>query len=191
MRGGVEEEVLYLNFGDSIAWGRLENEENFPDYNYEKDSYSGLFASYLGTERVSYARRGMQTTDILYMIDDEFRSEVDSKAITPDTWHWYEYPPYDGTSLDQIKTDIAAADYISLCVGVCDYLSYPGDVHTQALEKLPDEEAAKARLEELLAEGRKDEEIYEAFMALMKISSEKIVSSAWLLRAFIACTQPS
>ena len=167
-----ESEPLYVNLGDSIAWGRIENEEQY-EYNYDLDSYSGLFASYLGTTRTSYARRGMQTTDVLYMIDEDFRNGIDGGRITADCWWHDEYPPFDTVPLEQVNADIAKADYISLCIGVCDYISYPGDVKTtregQLEEQLGNSDEALARLKELLAQDLISEEVYAAFKTLLNI----------------------
>ena len=168
-----EDEVLYVNFGDSIAWGRIENEENFPEYDWENDSYSGLFAAKLGTERVSYARRGMQTTDVLYMIDGAYQAAVDNGIINPDSWHQREYPPYDGTSLDEVRSTTAAADYISLCIGICDYISYPGDVKSAAMEEVPDTDELSAQIKEYFGNGTIDKEAFELLSEILNANGEK------------------
>ena len=164
---------LFVNLGDSIAWGRIENEDQHPEYNWENNSYSGLFASYLGTTRTSYARRGMQTTDILYMIDEEFCEGVNNGSIVADSWWQPEYPPFDGVPLEEVRTNVANADYISLCIGVCDYISYPEDVESRRLEEIGDIDAASARLKELLDAGKIDTEVFNAFNKLLSMRSEK------------------
>ena len=165
----VEEEKLCVNLGDSIAWGRVENETGLPEDYFDIYSFSALFADRLGAKRVSYARRGMQTTDILYMIDDAFRKGIDNGTIKADSWHQDEYPPYDDTPLNKVMSDITNADYISLCVGVCDYMTYPGDVRTTNEEQLGDPDAALAKLKELLAGDMFSAEVYEAFRNLLDI----------------------
>lgn len=164
---------LYVNLGDSIAWGRIENESQYPDYNWERHSYSGLFASYLGTTRTSYARRGMQTTDVLYMIDEEFCEGVNNGSIVADSWWQPEYPPFDGVPLAEVRSNVADADYISLCIGVCDYISYPQDVEARRLEEIGDIDAATARLQELLKAGKIDGSVFNAFKTLFDMYSQK------------------
>jgi len=168
-----EEEILYVNFGDSIAWGKIENKENFPEYDAEKDSYSGLFAGYLGTDRTNYARRGMQTTDVLYMIDDQFHDDVDKGVLHPDSWHTGEYPPYDGTSLEVIKENTRKAQYITLCVGVCDYVSYPDEIKQQRQEEIGNADEARERLNELADNGKLDRETFELLFEVLKNDSDK------------------
>lgn len=164
---------LYVNLGDSIAWGRIENEDQYPEYNWDENSYSGLFASYLGTTRTSYARRGMQTTDVLYMIDEEFYEGVNNGSIVADSWWQPEYPPFDGVSLEEVRTNVANADYISLCIGVCDYISYPRDVESKRLEEIGDIDATIAHLKELLDAGKIDTEVFKAFTSLLRMYSGK------------------
>ena len=169
----ADEKVLYVNYGDSIAKGSIEADD--PDYDRDKDSFSALFGKYLDAERVNYARSGMQTTDILYMIDDQFREDVDNGVIVTDSWHWEEYPPNDNVPLDQIKKNTALADYITLCVGVCDYISYPGEVKSVAMEDIPDTEELSAALDEYLNSGKLEKEAYLLLSELLEIYKEKAV----------------
>lgn len=164
--------VKVVNLGDSVACGYIENSGDHPEYNMDNSSYSALFAESLGTQRINYARKGMQTTDILYMIDDEFHDAVDSGMLHPDTWHQYVYPPYDGTPLEQVKRDIAEADYISMCVGACDFLSYPSEKRTQAAAAAGDRDEAKALLQEYLDAGKLDLETFAAFENLLEVDFE-------------------
>lgn len=168
--------IKVVNLGDSVACGYIENSGDYPDYDRDQDSYSALFAQSLGTERINYSRKGMQTTDVLYMIDDAFHDAVDSGKIQPDTWHQYDYPPYDGTPLEQVKSDIAAADYMTLCIGACDFLSYPREKQSVASEKAGNREEAKALLREYLADGKLDARTFAAFENLMEIDINKALT---------------
>lgn len=168
--------VKVVNLGDSVACGHIENASDYPEYNMNYHSYSALFAESLGTQRVNYARPGMQSTDVLYMIDDEYRAAVDSGKLKPDTWHGYVYPPFDGTPLEQVKNDIAAADYITLCVGACDFLSYPQEKQNAASEAAGNREEAKALLQTYLTDGKMDLETVKAFENLLEIDVKKALT---------------
>jgi len=166
---------LYVSLGDSIARGSVE--EDTEQYNYVTDCYAGLFADYLRADLVNYAGLGMQTIDVLYMIDDEFRGLVDSGLITMDSWHPEYYPPYNGIALDTVMNDIRNADYISLCIGGGDVVAYPGELKSRALEKIADEDEAKAKLQELLDNGSIGKETLDAFNTLMQIYPEKTIAT--------------
>lgn len=171
-KSGIKK-TLCVNFGDSIADGIIENAADFPKYDRSKHSYSALFAQYLGTTRVSYARRGMQTTDVLYMLDKDYQADVDKRLVTPDSWHQREYPPYDGTSLKTVRSTTAKADYITLCVGVCDYFSYPNDVCTGALSETADPDEITKKLNEYRDAGIIDTGTLAALAELLETYGER------------------
>ena len=172
----------YVNFGDSISLGNIENDNNYPDYNREKDGWSPQLAKKLNAEWINYARRGMQTTDILYMIDPVFQEQVDSGVLKPDSWHTNEYPPYDETSLETVRSDLKDADYVSLCIGSCDIISYPGELRTQAMERIPDKEALKAELIGYLDAKKLDQETYYTLAKLITAySAEAYITVKYIL----------
>lgn len=172
---GIKSAPLYVSFGDSVAWGRLENEELYPEFDRDRDCYSGLLAAYLGADRVSYARRGMQTTDILYMIDNDFQEAVDSGILSPDSWWQAEYPPFDGITLEEVRENTRSADYITLCVGPCDVLTYPDAVRDYNERALEDTSGAKAALESYFLNGKMDLQAYNALMQIIKVGSQKAI----------------
>lgn len=177
-----EANSIYVNLGDSIAYGSVENNSDNPNYNHETCSYSGLFASYLGVTKVDYAELGMQTTDILYMLDENFRNDVDFGIITPDSWHKDYYPPFNGTSINTVMENIKNADYISLCVGGGDVVAFPGELMSRALDEIINEDEAETYLDKLFDEGQLDENTFKAFKALIKNSHETALALINLLK---------
>jgi len=170
---------VYVSLGDSIAWGRVDLEEGNPDYPYdkEKESYRGLLAEYWGAEVYNYARRGMQTTDVLYLVDEAFREKVDKGEITVDSWYPEEYPPHDQdhpeATLEQIKNKITEADYITLCLADCDYFGYPMYVRDSAMSEIADPAAIREELCNLLKEGKLNSETFCLFGRLLRAYGDK------------------
>lgn len=165
----------YVNFGDSISLGNIEDDDQL--YDKYTDGWSPQLAVELGASWINYARRGMQTTDILYMIDPAFQEQVDSGILQPDSWHTTEYPPYDGNSLETVRNDLKDADYVSLCIGACDIISYPGELKTQAMEKIPDKDALQAELNSYLEAKKLDQETYNALVKLLAAYSAEVYYS--------------
>ena len=124
----------YVSFGDSIAVGCLEDGKDHSVLD-EYGGYASIFAEKMNLDRISYAGRGMQTQDVLYMVSKKFSDKVDAGKITYESWWADEYAYNKGISLETIRKNVAEADYISLCVGSCDFASFPGELKTRALQE--------------------------------------------------------
>ena len=167
---------LYVSFGDSITNGAYEDYDRQPDYNQLRDRYTSLFAAYLGAEHVTFSAPGMQTGDILYCLDDEYKSAVDSGDIELKRYSPNSYPPRNGVSIETVRETVAAADYISVCAGSCDYYILPSQTYHAAIADDPSIRALGKQLMTYLEDGTIDKETYNVLSQLLDAGGNRSIA---------------